>query len=152
MTGDVIIHLRQKQTVTDGGDDRLDLFWSEFTHLRVVGHEEGRRPVLLHKVFGEESDPSVIAIKDDAFASVLGLPDEVILQQSRRVQIHHHINETWNTAGGQSLQTHKQSQNHHPLTKHTTHIHLLSFKYSKLRSQLSQTESIYINIHITMKP
>lgn len=83
----------------------LDLLWTDFAHLRVVGHEEGCSPVLFHEVFGEESEPSVVTIKDDAFASVLGLPHEVILQQSRRVQIHHHINETWNTAGGQSLQT-----------------------------------------------
>lgn len=60
---------------------------------------------MLHKVFWEESNPSVVAVEDDSFAGALGLPDEVILQQSRRVQVHHHVYESRDAAGGQSLMT-----------------------------------------------
>ncbi len=66
---------------------------------------------MLHEEFGEESNPSVVAVEDDPFAGTIGLPDEIILQKSWRVQVHHNINEARDAAGGQSLmRTYERTQ------------------------------------------
>lgn len=60
---------------------------------------------MLHEVFGEKANPGVIAVEDDPLPRRLGLPNEVVLQQRGRIQIHYHINESWDAASGDGLGT-----------------------------------------------
>lgn len=83
-----------RQKVTD---------FSARTYLSVVRHEEGGGAVELHEVFGEEAHPGVVPVEDNLPPRRLGLPDEVVLQQRRRIQVHHHVDEAWDAASGESL-------------------------------------------------
>lgn len=58
---------------------------------------------MLHEVFGEEAHPGVIPVEDHPLPCCFGLPDEVVFQQCRRIQVHYHINEAWDSASGESL-------------------------------------------------
>ncbi len=90
---------------------RSNNFEFKSSHLCVVGHKKWGSAVMLHEEFGEESNPSVVAVEDDPFACTIGLPDEIILQKSWRVQVHHNINEARDAAGGQSLmRTYERTQ------------------------------------------
>lgn len=60
---------------------------------------------MLHEVFGEKSNPGVVAVEDDLLPRCLGLPNEVVFQQRGRIQIHYHINESWDAASGDGLGT-----------------------------------------------
>ena len=55
------------------------------TYLSVVGHKEGGGAVVLHEVFGEEADPGVISVENYPHPRCLGLPNEVVFQQGRRI-------------------------------------------------------------------
>ena len=74
------------------------------TDLSVVGHKERGGAVILHEVLGKELHPGVVPIEHHPLARRLGLPDEVVLQQCGGVQVHHHVDETWDTACGQGLE------------------------------------------------
>lgn len=60
---------------------------------------------MLHEVFGEKANPGVIAVEDDPLARCLGLPNQVVFQERGRIQIHYHINESWDAASGDGLGT-----------------------------------------------
>lgn len=60
---------------------------------------------MLHEVLGEEANPGVVAVEDDPLAGRLGLPNQVVFQHRRRIQIHYHINESWDAASGDGLGT-----------------------------------------------
>lgn len=60
---------------------------------------------MLHEVFGEKANPGVVAVEDDPLPRRLGLPNQVVFQQRRRIQIHYHINESWDAASGDGLGT-----------------------------------------------
>lgn len=51
----------------------------------------------------EESDPRVVPVEDDALAGRFGLPDEVVLQEGGGIQVHYHVDEARDAAGGESL-------------------------------------------------
>lgn len=70
------------------------------TYLGVVRNKERGRPVIFHEVFGEKAHPGVVSVEDDPLPCCFGLPNEVVLQQSRRIQVHHHIYEAWDAASG----------------------------------------------------
>lgn len=59
---------------------------------------------MLHEVLGEETHPGVVSIEHHPLPRRLGLPHQVVLQQRRRVQVHHHVDEARDGAGGESLQ------------------------------------------------
>lgn len=73
------------------------------TYLGVVGHKEGGGAIVLHEVFGKKAHPGVISVEDDPLPRCFGLPNEVVFQQCGRIQIHYHINESWDTASGEGL-------------------------------------------------
>lgn len=59
---------------------------------------------MLHEVLREEADPCVVSIEDYPLPCCFGLPDEVVLQECRRIQVHYHVDEAWDAASGESLQ------------------------------------------------
>lgn len=67
-------------------------------YLCVVGDKKGGGAIKQLEVFGEEPQPGVVAEENQPLAGLPGLPDEVVLQQGGRVQVHHHVDEAWDAA------------------------------------------------------
>lgn len=82
-----------------------DHSWSPSTYLGVVRNKERGGAIVFHEVFGEKAHPGVVSVEDDPLPCCFGLPNEVVLQQSRRIQVHYHIYEAWDAPSGQSLGT-----------------------------------------------
>lgn len=73
---------------------------SPSTHLGVVRNKERGGAIVFHEVFGEKAHPGVVSVEDDPLPCCFGLPNEVVLQQSGRIQVHDHIYEARDAASG----------------------------------------------------
>lgn len=65
---------------------------------------------MFHKMFREQSHPSVVTVEDDPFPRCAGLPDPIVFQQGWRIEVHDDINEAGDAAGRQRLQISRHPQ------------------------------------------